>query len=268
MPKEPKNNPKAAKAAAAPVQKHPSPAKNKSAEAFSPMEPVERPGFTSAAKQSAYRFHNAFNATDSHPAVDPHKPQLPSLNAAMPHRMSFDSIRENAMALGNKDAPADFERWTDRFLDAGDQRLDTIKAHEGTGGKLYQSAAASQDAFRETRDSFMTQPSQSTLKGFVRQANSFHANVPDIGPHLGVNNPVQHHPHLHVRDDNTLSPMSAAVAAMSPQRLPSLPTTPGGSVITTTGRTIPPLQLPPPVEALRQKVGTKVVKAFDSDEEW
>jgi len=212
-------------------------------------------------------------------------PDLPSVNAAMPHRMSWKDIRDNTNKFweGEEDEE-DFERWTDRFLEAGREKIREYKDKHETAkseGKKYRARnlkkllerkRASQKSFADARKAFLADPTDEAKKTeFLRQANSFHANVPDLGPHRGVNNPVSEATHLHLRRSRgrkrrrSPSPMSRRVLDMSPERLSGIAMTTDDEIITTTGETFPPKKLTRQHRKRFKRHDTKAIKSFDPD---
>lgn len=259
----------------------------------------KRPSFTSASKKGAILSHNLggqFSFT-----VDEEKPDLPSHNAAMPHRMSWKDIRDNTNKFhkGKEDGD-DFERWTDRFVEAGNDRIANLKKEIGSIKKnikqseeddkpakaklqkklllrkkqLLEHMEDSQEKFVSSRDTYMKSKDKSDKTEFLRQANSFHANVPDLGPHKGVNNPVRETGHLHVvekKEDRgrkrrrSLSPMSRRVVDMSPERISNLAYDKEGDLITVTGETVPVSKLPSKHRKRIKSFGQKTIKSFDPE---
>jgi hypothetical protein len=70
---------------------------------------------------------------------------------------------------------------------------------------------------------------------FLQAMNNFYANVPDLGPHRGVNNPVRERMHLNISETGELSPFSARMLEMTPGRVEGVATTENQEVVTTTG---------------------------------
>lgn len=96
----------------------------------------KRPGFTTAGKKSAYLHHNLFSESDF--TVDINKPGLTDVNGAMPHRYPWFGIRESTKKFvkGTEDED-DFNRWTDRFVNAGEEKIEETKEEmEATSTKL------------------------------------------------------------------------------------------------------------------------------------
>lgn len=191
---------------------------------------LKRPAFSAGATRQARKRGRAIYPTISEDA------NHNDVNMAMPHRMSWKDIRDNANDDFKKNDVTGFMRWTDRFIAAG---LERIKAG-GQNSDLMENQAR----FVETRDAFAktfgTKKQNVELSQFLTAANTFHANVPDIGPHKGVNNVVGERAHfnvLTVDNKRTLSPMSRRVAAMSPGRLSGIPVDVNNNLIDVRGDT-------------------------------
>lgn len=237
----------------------------------------KRPAFTSDSKKSAIMWHNT--RPDRPFEIDEKTPDLPSHNAAMPHRMAWKEIRDSTKRFhkGDEDA-ADFVRWTDRFVTAGEERIAIIQDQIATEGdsdelqELLARARSSQASFIEARDEYVLTEDAPEGKEFLRQANSFHANVPDFGPHRGVNNPVREAGHLHFTEPRgrkrtrSPSPMSRQLLDMSPERLPTgLAFQDDENLIATTGETVSRDELSPSTLARVDLFPQKIVRSFDPD---
>lgn len=258
----------------------------------------KRPSFTADAKKSAIFWHNTQEDTPF--TIDEDTPDLPGHNAAMPHRFSWKDIRDNTNKFHKgKEEKEDFERWTGRFDKAGKERIKQIKAKikqsESIIGdddasdsekrtakqklklqkKLLQRAQSSQESFVESRDEYADSETAEDKKEFLRQANSFHANVPDFGPHKGVNNPVREAGHLHFVEKKdkrgrsarrSPSPMSRGLLDMSPERLSTgLAFDDDDNIITTTGSAYSLTDLPDDVQESIEKFPKKVIRSYDAD---
>ncbi|WP_307205109.1 hypothetical protein [Paenibacillus harenae] len=265
-----------------------------------PVLKGKRPGFTTASKRAAF----ASTSRDPKYGVtigNYRKPKLKEINGAMPHRMSYNDIRNNAQKLvEGKETAADFNRWTDRFITAGKEKIEKRKQEQAgndSAGKLKQLIAdmeESQRDFISARDKLAANPTDnSVFKAFIKQANSFHANVPDVGPHLGVNNPVQENAHMHVetveepqnksmeteeegeeKADKTPAPpkltrrlsiMSSQVRRMSIGRISAYPYDAKGNLITTDGSTVSLDELPEEDRDAIKQHPKKTVKGYDPD---
>lgn len=231
-------------------------------------------------KRGAFRYHNLDEERKFE--VDERKPNLPSYNAAMPHRMSWADIRDNTDLFHNgDDEEDDFIRWTDRFIQAGEERiaelerqhLSELLADKKTRARLVKSLLkdrqTSQDAFSDARDAYAKSKTDAHKKEFLRQAHGFHANVPDLGPHMGVNNSVQEAVHLHFperrgRKRRRPSIMSDHLLDSSPERhRKGVPVTKEGKVITTTGEAVDISELAPDVVKRLSKFPQTVIDSYD-----
>lgn len=206
-------------------------------------------------------------------------------NLAMPHRMSFfDMKRSVEKHYSGRESDEDFKRWTDRFIEAGKERIATTKSELVTAprndipkiNRQLKGMEQSQHRFTKTRDAVLAGGDSTGKfareKEFLSKANSFHANVPDFGPHFGVNHPVQEGPHLHVAPPSTetlnafkprpLSPMSRQVRGMSPSRLSRYPVTKAHDLITTSGEAVRMSDLDPATRKHINEVGTRVVARY------
>jgi hypothetical protein len=275
-----------------------------------PVRAVQRSkrpsGFISNSKKAAVLSHNLSSETDF--MFDEKKPGISDANAAMPHRMSWSDINQSTdnFATGVED-DQDFERWTDRFLNAGEEKMEAVQdeideieddvKHKKKKKKLTQAdqdeieeledrqddlerlkemQEKSQEDFRAARDKYETSQNATNRRTFEKQANSFHANVPDFGPHFGVNNPVSDHAHLHLpkkkkkkKSDRSRSPspMSRHVLTMSPGRISTIAATQDKKkktqILTTTGETVAPSQLRKKYQDQIDEHGTHFIKSFD-----
>lgn len=242
------------------------------------LQPMyKRPGFPTDAKKSAILWHNT--RPDRPFDVDEKTPDLPSHNAAMPHRFSWKDIRESTKRFHNgKEDAADFKRWTDRFIAAGEERIAAIRDRMSRSDdteeleELLRRARDSQAAFVSARDAYLLTEHADEGKEFLRQANGFHANVPDLGPHRGVNNPVREAGHLNFPPSRgrsrrrSPSPMSRRVLDMSPERLSvGLAYQDDESLITTSGETVTLGEMSPSVRKRMKRFPQKIVRSFDPD---
>ncbi|AKD55327.1 hypothetical protein [Spirosoma radiotolerans] len=109
-----------------------------------------------------------------------------------------------------------------------------IKAYKKDNEDLKEHRDALIEAVEDNSSTLMDR--QNAMDKFLNTLNSFHANVPDIGPHNGVNLQVSNRPHLNVAADGSMSPMSQQLGNMSPGRLNPFPFSHDGrSVMTTSG---------------------------------
>ncbi|GAB3776821.1 hypothetical protein GCM10028818_22870 [Spirosoma horti] len=178
--------------------------------------------------------------------------------------------------VNGEEEKEDFLRWTDRFLTASRKKINLlrrsrekvdkkikarakrkakvnskveikaghkaridridrmIEAHKKDNKALEKDRNALIKAV-ENRSSTLNER-QNAMNKFLNTLNSFYANVPDIGPHNGVNLQVSNRPHLNVAEDGSMSPMSEQLGNMSPGRLNSFPfSADGESVMSTSG---------------------------------
>ncbi|MUT65176.1 hypothetical protein [Paenibacillus sp. NEAU-GSW1] len=266
-------------------------------------EKEKRPGFTAGSKRAAFISHNL--KEDANALIKNYKsPGLTEVNGAMPHRMSYKDIRDNTHKFTNgQETAADFTRWTDRFVQAGNEKIalrkGQLNSDPGSADlkQLIKDMEKSQKAFEAARDKLAGSPGdKSALKSFIKQANSFHANVPDVGPHFGVNNPVQDNAHMHVEtveskeepmnmespssemeiEENSdekqppklkrrLSIMSRQVRRMSVGRISAFPYDSTGKLITTDGSTVDLDELPEEDSEAIEKHPKRTVKGYDPD---
>jgi hypothetical protein len=236
--------------------------------------------FIGGAKPAAILTHNLMSGSGFQ--VDEKKPAMPSHNAAMPHRLSWKSIRDLTAAYCDGTAlKAEFIHWTDVFIEAGEDHISEVqrivKREEFDGEdldaptlkgfvRLLDYRQKNQTAFVAARDALLK--SKATKATFLKIANSFHANVPDLGPHRGVNNNVQALLHLHFLDTEkgaSLSPMSRGLATEIPDLLPPLAVNSGGAVISTTGDAYTGGEMSPRSRSAVAALPTKVVSSFDPD---
>jgi len=288
----------------------------------------KRPSFTSDSKKAAIYTHNYLRDFDFE--LDEDKPDLSGVNGAMPHRYSWNDIRNSTKRyVGGKEDDEDFKRWTKRFIKAGKEKIretqeeidetereiakkkvrirdkklelastfdvneeealkkkikrlrkDKSALERKLGGlkSLRRRQKSSQENFVSSRKELIDDTSDTGLrKEFLRQANSFHANVPDIGPHFGVNNPVSKYGHLNLRPSRhdterrgrkrqrSPSPMSRRVLDMSPERVSGMAVTKDDEIITVSGETFRPRMLRKKYRSKFKKHDTKEIKSFKED---
>jgi hypothetical protein len=231
-------------------------------------EKVERQAFDANSKGFARLNHNEQPKAQQVTL----KTNLTTINAAMPHRMSWMDIRDNTTKFHDGTEKAeDFKRWTDRFIDAGQEKLGKLK----DGSQLHKRATKSHTKFIKARDDYLATKDDKTRKVFDKQANQYFANVPDLGPHDGVNNPVRESSHLHFEEvprgrskerepaKRQLSPMSRRVADMSPGRLSGIAVDKKGDIIDTRGKTHTFDSIDDKDKRRIQKHKTKVISSFN-----
>lgn len=178
------------------------------------MPDSDRPAFTASAERLA---ELTVNTSARYPFKFKPGDNKKNMNLAMPHRVSWMDIRDlTRVAFDDKSGMYDdfFMAWTEAFIRAGDDYIIKSKAkadkHEfgmekpgrtrSSQGKADLRAKAdlhilSQKEFVRARDNFIKNKTDLTRADFEIAANSFHANVPDYGPHAGVNASVQEHFH-------------------------------------------------------------------------
>lgn len=195
-----------------------------------------RPDFTASAKRLAaltvetskrrFSFTTTFgdNKTDQ--------------NLAIPHRVSWkdmwvltEKFAKSASVFENNK----FIDWTDKFLTAGNVHISKSNAkytkhHTGattrprTASEIsdlkrkWELHVESQDEFQQARDEFFKLRDPDSRIRFEKAAFNFHANVPDYGPHKGVNNPVRErfHPDFNfsIKVVGTPDPITEAMSSM------------------------------------------------------
>jgi hypothetical protein len=242
---------------------------------------IDRPSFTSNAKKAAFLSHN-LNSSSTFTLSS--KPNLTTLNAAMPHRISYKNIRDNTISfVDGTSSVNDFKQWTDKMINAGKEKIKNteqeIKDEQkdnkysnkiGELNQLLQAQKKSQQAFETKRNNLLKSKIRNNQDAFIKEANSFHANVPDIGPHFGVNNPVQDKVHLNLLPTNdkkkrsrSPSPMSRNVMDMDPKHLSQIPVDDDGDIITTSGATVPITSLDKKYQKKIEQIGTTVITGYD-----
>lgn len=215
----------------------------------------KRPTFNSNSKDIAFKNHNL--QAGAIPVT--RDTNLNLINAAMPHRMSWKDIRDNTKKFyDGKEKASAFKRWTHRFIVAGLEKMGDMPQDSD----LLSMAQKSHGEFQATRDAFIKHQDTDTGKAFLKSANQYFANVPDLGPHQGVNNVVGERAHLnvvenprtsrsmfasmndpksrrpaHAEPTYDFSPMSRSVLAMSPGRLSGVAVDLKGDLIDVRGHT-------------------------------
>jgi hypothetical protein len=217
-----------------------------------------RPNFPAESYRTAVRQHNLNYNT----AVSIRKPELSRRNAALPHRTSFDAIRARVLDyLDGGASETEMLRWTNRMLSAGQGKIRVLRvaASQASDGTTRESIDEIIDVInRQTnaikRDratlvaavtSRMPVPTiLANAQSLLARLNSYHPNIPDLGPHSGVNIQVRQYTHLHVRD-GSLTPGSVAAVGHTPGSVPGVAFTPRGThIATTTGEAVAPGSLP------------------------
>lgn len=94
---------------------------------------------------------------------------------------------------------------------------------------------------------------------FLAAMNNYYPNVPDLGPHRGVNNPVRERMHLNVLSSGQLSPFSARMLEMTPGRSEGIAVDEDENLVTTSGRLVDPTTLEQDAQDLMEDIGTTQV---------
>lgn len=226
------------------------------------MPDADRPAFTANAERLA---ELTVNTSARYPFKIKPGDNKKSMNLAMPHRVSWMDIRDlTRVAFDDKSGMYDdfFMAWTDAFIRAGDDYVlkSRAKADKHASGKenpgrtrssqgkadLIAKAdlhMLSQEEFVRARDNFIKNKTDLTRADFEIVANSFHANVPDYGPHAGVNASVQEHFHSNfsfrknIKFPGTPDPVTYHASQML-SLFSSVATDMSGALIETTGGTM------------------------------
>ena len=189
---------------------------------------------------------------------------LQSADMALPHRMSWKDLRDNVLKFTiGLDSEASLMRWTDRLVLATEERIKLYES-DGLDRQNLDSIKKRLDEFKIARGQFLQcldtraqelssgKDDPGTLKlleasqaKFLALINQIPGNVPDIGPHKSVNNPVRERAHLHV-ESGSLTPASQATASMTPGRLSKgiATTSDKEHLVTTVGTIVPISSLP------------------------
>ncbi|WP_298511257.1 hypothetical protein [uncultured Kordia sp.] len=250
--------------------------------------PYDRPSFTTDSKKSAILYHNTFGKHNF--KINLSKPNLTGVNAAQPHRLAWKDIALLTKKHHEGGDSSGFHRMTKSFLRAGTRRVSRIEKrlnrykNAGYSKKLIDStkklltrATNSHNNFVTALNNYLGNGSQSNMVAFLKQANSFHANVPDYGPHFGVNQPVSAAVHLNFRRSRTRkktssgrrgrspSPMSRAILENLSKKDVSagIAVNKKGRIISTSGKLIPLSSLSDKVKAHIAKFNTKQINSFD-----
>ena len=252
-------------------------------------DPFARPSFTADSKKSAILFHNTFSKHNFKFNLD--KPNLKGANAAQPHRLAWKDIALLTKKHDQGNDSSGFNSMTQSFLSAGKKRITRIERRlnkykkEGYSKrlidltkKLLKRAVGSHNSFETALNNYNGNPTQTNLTAFLKQANSFHANVPDYGPHFGVNQPVSAAMHLNFRRSRTRkrtptgkrgrspSPMSRTILEkLSKSHVSSgIAVDSKGRIITTSGKVISVSSLSDEVKAHISKFKKKRINSFNS----
>lgn len=261
-----------------------------------------RPNFTTATYRMAAESHNLLRGAD----IDPYASNLSRRNLAVPHRFSWKSIRDNTLLYlnGDEDESA-FRRWTDRMVYDGydgkrrqfrglqawlkhkrDKRLTKYGGPDQLTERLDDQIAAcrrilmhmsrSQNDLRDARRSLIAQVESGASRRrvlaaatlFFKLMNNFFPNVPDLGPHRGVNIQVRERMHLNVDVSGSMSPFSSQMVAMSPHRSEGIAVDDDGWVVGTFGDVVDPGRLDSDLAAGIHSHGTFIVNNRDEPFTW
>lgn len=236
----------------------------------------KRPNFSTKVYSLARMAHVVLNDLD----IDPESLSLSDMNAAVPHRMSWENMSSNVRHYLEGDASeAVFLAWTDQFLVAGTNRIQkysTLKAKFQVAAMMAGSApkgkAKTAKMFAQRKICYLAEmmkevkdqgdrilvlrkslidaadswvSDQSVLDAataFLQAMNNYHPNVPDLGPHCGVNIQVSKYTHLNFTKSGNLTPTSGAINDIPEGQLNQIatdktgkyfPTTSGNQILTT-----------------------------------
>ncbi|WP_087689645.1 hypothetical protein [Pandoraea sp. PE-S2R-1] len=171
---------------------------------------------------------------------------LSDFDLAMPHRMPFSDIRSSVLLFGTgKETALDLVRWTDRLVDATEQRkrLNLKGDVKGLLPSRYKQMVEEQiEDFRDERDrvvkiwsSSKSTKDVSLLRPFLSKVNALHGNIPDLGSHSTNNIRVSDRLHSHFLSGGPMTPGTKAAYSMSPHRISKgIATTSDGRYIVTT----------------------------------
>jgi hypothetical protein len=177
--------------------------------------------------------------------------------------------------LNSEETEADFKRWTNRMIEQGsddvdrairrrikvlrfkhkrlkkdgdwDDRVERVEDRISALTRVRDRIEESCDVALSTRRTLIaTFDDYGTGKAtraevvaagakFLQAMNNLYANVPDLGPHRGVNIPVRERMHLNVLKSGELSPFSLRMLDMTPGRVEGVATTANDEVVTPTG---------------------------------
>ncbi|HXC55046.1 MAG TPA: DUF4157 domain-containing protein [Rhizomicrobium sp.] len=170
----------------------------------------------------AYGIETGTDQTDMKPSEE---------NLAMPHRFPYAAIQSstNAFISGNENA-TDLDRWSGRLRTATVLRLKrNLPKLSGSDKTYYKKTIETQlKDFDEARDALKKSVAKGdsldlaspVVQTFMKFTNALHGNIPDYGPHEGVNIQVSDRLHLHFDSDGTMTPGSLAAGSMTPTRVP------------------------------------------------
>lgn len=95
----------------------------------------------------------------------------------------------------------------------------------------------------------------SATSSFSTAINNHFANVSDLGPHDGVNNPVRDRMHLNVSPSGSMSPFSSRMLEMSPERVSGVAVDNRGWLVGTSGTFAKPSTIDPGLRQLFDDIG-------------
>lgn len=202
-------------------------------------------------------------------------------NLALPHRFPYKAIEDSTqLFLSGQEGPDDLDRWTGRLVDATKKRrvLNVPKIQPGEKRKRYDALVddqllkmekARKKLHTEVEGGAKLDLTSPVTQDFLKYTNALHGNIPDFGPHAGVNIQVSNRTHLNVEEDGTLSPGSYAAGSMSPHRGRGVArTSDGKNIVTTAGKKVDPEELSKKLRALLETRGysNTTIDAKDLDE--
>lgn len=174
--------------------------------------------------------------------IDAENQGLNNRNAAVPHRMSWADLRNNTEKYtSGTEKKEDFIRWTDRLIVAANSKkavpaIAKVPEIVNNVNQQIQKLQTERDALIRAVESKTADISQEK-SAFLSTLNSFYPNVPDSGPHKGVNIQVSNRAHLALDNKGDWTPMSEQVLLMTPGRLEGgiAADSTGSSIVTTHG---------------------------------
>ncbi|AJC21272.1 hypothetical protein [Pandoraea pulmonicola] len=189
-----------------------------------PRGKLKRPTFSA----EAYRLAKATESVKR--GEDMSDISLSDNNLAVLHRMPFADIRRNLLRFVKKEeTAADLIRWTDRLVVATRLRAtanilndseellfsDYAKTVEDQIKKFQAERARIIKVWAKPNGASQTEGEVELLLGML---NNMHGNIPDLGRHNGLNIQVSNRGHPHFYKNGSMSPGTAALFAMSPDR--------------------------------------------------
>lgn len=212
-------------------------------------ELYKRPAFQSKVYELAKVTASIMTSSATRQKTDLRDMSLSDNDLDVPHRMPWENLRENTRKFINrKETDADLVRWTDRLVQATEDRVAVNVMNDcwDFADTAYQSAVKAQIAqFHAARDRLIFHWKKSTptsdgpyavaIRKFLTSLNSLHGNVPDVGDSK-VNKYVSSRTHTHLTQDKgrvLSSPGTTAVLAMTPGRASGVAVTTDDQVIGT-----------------------------------